>query len=258
MGLSHWNQADVTGLATINSADPADIAWNGVGFDVVVPDYSAVISADSPVTYWKLDETSGTDAIDSSPEEYDGLYIAGFTLDQTPIIRSSSACVYLNGTTGRVVDGGVTPNVPTGSEALTLEVWCRLTFTPVGSDCSPIYLGSTAPTEIGLHMLANANIRLFGGGGVYHDTVDNEIGINETHYLVVTWNGTDSLQLWIDANKIYEGETKANHTATYFEAGGIRGTNTLPWEGYLSDAAVYDYALTPQQITDHYNSGLIS
>lgn len=256
MGLTTWNQADVGALASINSAALNTIAWNGVGFDLETSAYAIEVLSDSPVLYWKLDETSGTDADDVSGNGYDGTYVAGYTQNQSPIVTSSVKSVLLNGSTGRVLDGTAHPLVPTGSEAVTLECWCHLTRTPAGSSNGIIYLGSSAPNEFGVHCLASGNIRLFGNGGTYMDSTGGEVNINETHYIVATWNGSNSVKLWIDAVEIGEDTTTTpSYTGTYVQVGGIRGGATLPFQGYIDEVAVYDYALTQTQIESHYAVG---
>ena len=49
----------------------------------VVPSLAEAINALSPVGYWKLDETSGTTATDSSGNGHDGTYTGTLTLDAT-------------------------------------------------------------------------------------------------------------------------------------------------------------------------------
>lgn len=62
--------------------------------------YSSVILADSPLGYWKLGESSGATAADSSGNARDGTYINSPTLAQTGLIAAESdTCVTFNGTT---------------------------------------------------------------------------------------------------------------------------------------------------------------
>ncbi len=75
--------------------------------------YDAMVEAvPSLLLYWKLDETTGTAAHNSSAggSAYDGGYLGTFTLDAPPIVRGTSGCLELAGT-----GGGGGSSIPPGS-----------------------------------------------------------------------------------------------------------------------------------------------
>src|SRR5712692_4526714 len=67
--------------------------------------YSTVVGSDTPVGYWRLDETSGTSAADSSGAHANPLtYQGGYTLATQPgaITGDADPGVTLNGSTGAI------------------------------------------------------------------------------------------------------------------------------------------------------------
>ena len=60
--------------------------------------YSIEVLADSPLAYWRLDETSGSSPADTSGNGHVGTY-AGASLSQPPLIGNSGTSVLFNNTT---------------------------------------------------------------------------------------------------------------------------------------------------------------
>lgn len=81
--------------------------------------YADVIMSLSPIGYWRLGETSGTVALDSSGNGQNGTYTGGYTLGRPSLISSDSndASVGCNGA------GYVVVNVPAGTYQLVGTTW---------------------------------------------------------------------------------------------------------------------------------------
>src|SRR5213593_1189235 len=92
--------------------------------------YPAVVGSDMPVGYWRLDETSGTAAADSSAGHANPLtYLGGFTLatQQGAINGDGDPGVALNGSTGAVT---ATKATTTTVSNWTLEAWLNPSTLP--------------------------------------------------------------------------------------------------------------------------------
>src|SRR5262249_54513852 len=72
------------------------------------PIYSSVVLADNPIGYWRLGETSGPTAFDSSGLGHNGTYTGGVTLGVPgAIVDDPNTAARFNGSTGYVaVPGG--------------------------------------------------------------------------------------------------------------------------------------------------------
>ena len=83
--------------------------------------YADEVIADSPVAYWKLDETSGTTANDAIGSN-NGTY-AGATLNQPPLINARRSVSFSGSSSGiTIADNDALSFVST---AFTLECWVQ-------------------------------------------------------------------------------------------------------------------------------------
>jgi concanavalin A-like lectin/glucanase superfamily protein len=107
--------------------------------------YSSVVLAKGPVGYWRLGETPGPTALDSSGRGYDGVYLGNPAFGQTGAIAGAlDTAVGFNGPgfmdyveIAEPADGSQAFSQPTSGVGLTVEAWMRpdvLTFTGETSD----------------------------------------------------------------------------------------------------------------------------
>jgi hypothetical protein len=89
--------------------------------------YSTVILGDHPAAYYRLGETSGTTAFDSSGNSHDGTYLGGPTLGLPGALAGDpDTSVQFNGvsyTAGSIVD----TNYSASDVSFTIEGWVRPT-----------------------------------------------------------------------------------------------------------------------------------
>lgn len=90
--------------------------------------YQAEVLADSPVGYWRLDDTSGTAMVDTSGNGRDGTYVNAPTLGNASLLTSGGgSAVGFNGTDERAtVAHDSVFNASVGGD-LTVEMWVKLT-----------------------------------------------------------------------------------------------------------------------------------
>lgn len=103
-------------------------------------DYQSTILADSPLPahWWRLDDTSGTTAVDSGAVgANDGSFVGGYTLNQAGILGNSARpSVALNGSTGYVNVGGNQANLPiqtVTARGTSIELWVKPTACSTGT-----------------------------------------------------------------------------------------------------------------------------
>ncbi|MGH9073698.1 MAG: LamG-like jellyroll fold domain-containing protein, partial [Acidimicrobiales bacterium] len=120
-------------LATSVGAGPASAASNAVvpgtaTCPQVSDAYSSAVLADSPIAYYRLDETSGTTMCDSSSSANNGTYNAsGLTYGAAGALASSSdTAISADGTSsGLVGQSNSDPTGLTGNHGFTLEAWFK-------------------------------------------------------------------------------------------------------------------------------------
>ncbi len=159
----------------------------------------AVPAADQDITTgligdWKLNETSGTMAADSSPAGNDGTYLSGVSL-------ATSAPLPGGGAVGAVFDG-VNDYVAVGNEwefdatgPITVSAWIKVdAFTKPWQ--AILTKGNTAWR---LSRNANSNTVYFGCSGLNPGKVTGTTDVNDGrwHHLVGVYDGS-SLTLYVD------------------------------------------------------------
>lgn len=139
--------------------------------------YSAAVLADSPVGYWRLDETSGTTAADSSGNGYDGTYVNTPTLNQTSAITGNAAVLLARASSERVNLG--TPAALNITGQITLEC---------------LYKPTTFPSSGQIHLLIGHGYNGTNTGYfLYLDGTSSKVIVGSfngsSHFAEVAWAG---------------------------------------------------------------------
>ena len=268
---------------TFNSAD----TWT-------VPTYNYTTETNNlgPYLYWKLDDTTGTTAADSSGNGRTGTYNSSWTknqvgalVDQTPNVaatetnaarpRTSTSCVYTTNT----VAGMATPGPMTYSEV----IWFNTTSTNGGkliglennrigvSDSS----GAGGQYDRMMYMDSNGEI-WFGVWTGAATAIHSVAGLNDGnwHMAAATMSTTSGMSLYIDGNLVATSANTTSETETrtsYWRVGcgnlagwggdwtganapGNTAADNLnyPFNGSLDEATVWFSTLTSSQIAFLY------
>jgi signal peptidase I len=268
---------------TFNSAD----SWS-----VPVYNYTTETNNLGPYLYWKLDDTTGTTAVDSSGNGRTGTYNSTWTkgqvgalTDQTPNLAATetnaagraanTSCVYTTSTTGMA-----TPGPMVYSEV----IWFKTTSTTGGkliglennrTGVSDNSVGIGGQYDRMLYMDPDGVVWF----GVYNNNeivAHSQAGLNDGnwHMAAATMSPTAGMSLYIDGklvgtnpNTVSETETKASYWRV--GCGNLAGwggdwtgpnapTNTetdnlnYPFNGSLDEATVWLSTLTASQIAFLY------
>jgi len=240
--------------------------------------YYDTVMADNPVAYWRLDETTGTQAIDEVSGRI-GDIVGGVTLNQPSGLNNDPANPSMNFRTIAGADGVV--RVPYDAalnpESFSIELWAmadgnadnyRSPFTNRGRLSPP---GSGLSGQRGfLFYASSSNTWQFwmGTGGGWTSATGPAVELGEWVHLVGTFEATSGP----DANGIYtgirsfyvDGQLVASGAADYLPgvnnnfhigAGGDSGVD-YDFYGGVDDVALYGYTLTPDQVAHHHQAGV--
>jgi len=221
--------------------------------------YRDVILGDNPIMYWRLGETSGTIAYDESANHRDASYI------NNPLLGFPGAIA--NDTNTSVGFNGFNQGagwIPTSSYfgAFTVEAWVK------EKQIRPVETFFDTRTETGefsfdfkFDTLAGKELHFDVGDGtkwLSTSGVPFDFKRNVWYYVaaVVTRRGAT---YYVDGSAI--GSVTYSGTPLLFDhAHKVQiGTNTRydseSFDGGIDEVAVYDYALTADQIAAHYATG---
>ncbi len=209
-----------------------------------------------PVAHWKFDKQSGTIAYDTSTSSNDGILTNG------PIRRGGSfckkgACLEFDGTDDYV--SAIDSTSLDLESGVTMEAW--INTSSFANAWQAIVVKGDSVTDI-----ENYALYLHNSGSLYF--VFNVGGRkNLASNVVVTQTDT-----WYHVAATYDGATR-NFFVNGLPAGsssavsgamtsnndyleiGVRDISGLPFNGFIDDVRIYDYARTPAQIAWGYNRG---
>lgn len=273
-------------LATTNAGTLACVVSNAYGAPVtssgvtvtIIPvpanPYSAAILADSPLGYWRLDETSGTvanDYVHGLNGKYNSVTL-GVTPGYSP--NDPDAAAGFGPLFGQPATDSVVSDIPVdfsttavGSSTINFSVEAWVKGPAQTTDAGIVTRGG--PTEQFNLDCGGASpnhafrffVRSIGGGGPFIAAGAGSLD-NNWHYLVgVCDEANGAVKLYVDGALI--STATISTTAGIYTGGppmsiGARvgaGTNyNNQFNGIVDEVAVYSYALTPAKIQAHFNA----
>ena len=231
-------------------------AFPGIGWDQ--------IKASNPVLYWRLGDTAGTIATDSSSAaDNPGTYTGGYTQNQTGALTGDTdKAVLLNGTTG-YVQNAAPNNLPVGASARSVEVWFKTTSATQQNLFSYGSLGANG-NEFSLFIKTATTFFAWGWGtadktftapsafndGAWHQVVETYDGTNITVYLDGVSLGSQAVAL---NTSLAACNTGAGSCFTAGFATPSTDTNSgWPFNGTLDEVAVFPTVLSAGTISAQY------
>jgi len=225
--------------------------------------YKAAVLASGPVAYWRLDETSGTSAADTSGNSNGGTYVGTPTLEVDGVMKdgSGSTSVHFDGSTQYVVVDAVIADM-VGETALTVEAWIRHDSFAGQDAIFGINLLSAGAGDDNIYVLwVQADGTLLWDDDGVSETSTAALSALTAHYVVATRDGSGNLMFYID------GVWDSTHATTPSTPSGSGEAATIGMEydpasaksdyfdGRIDEVAIYTRALDPDEILEHYNIG---
>lgn len=215
--------------------------------------YLDTVLADSPVRYYRLDETSGTTFYDATGSGNNGTLNGGITLGTAGLLTGDTdKAATFNGTSG-YISGNMT-GLPTGASPWSME--CIIKYTGSGSFQGAVSFGTIGTiwtnTRAGLGIDNNGHAYCeFKAGGLATSPVVLSTGVN--HHLVGTYDGTN-VRTYVDGAFIaMSGAATGAITNTGITIGVFIGeTNYL--SGVIDEVAFYSTALSSARVSAHYTA----
>jgi len=217
--------------------------------------YPAAVLADHPAGYWRLNETSGTTAADSSGSAQNGTYQNGITLGQSGPMAGSGAA-HLDGVDDAVSVPSASGGVLNPTAALSVESWVRL---DAYTGNYPRLVSKPGVYELVLYVYPGGEGRL--EWDVYTPTEVSTTTSYAQRLLLHTWYHVAATYDGATARLYVNGVERANRAVS---GSLVQNGNALtlsradrPLAGSLSEVAVYGTALTAAQVQAHYAAGLV-
>ncbi|MEP7019964.1 MAG: LamG domain-containing protein, partial [Pseudonocardiales bacterium] len=215
--------------------------------------YGAAVWKDSPDTYWRVDETSGSTAQDSSGNSADGQYSGGQTLGVTsPVSGSTGTAVTFDGAGSTLAS----KNQIAGPSVYTEELWFKTTTNNGGKliGFGDQQSGNSSSYDRHVYMETSGQLTFGAWTGQTNTTTSaNAYNDGSWHYLVAS-QGSDGMNLYVDGQLVgTNAQTGQQPYNGYWRVGGDTAWNGTTWfDGTIDEVAVYSSVLSPARIAAHY------
>jgi hypothetical protein len=272
--------AKVSNPYTFTTSDPATLNVQARAVTVPATGYAKVVLADDPVAFWRLDEPADSSTAVDAAGSFDGTYVAGagtfaFAVP-TGIPHETNRAVR--------IATGATVQVPYALELnpsgpFTYEGWVQpASLAADGNDYRTVFssmynLGGVGPTGWLLYQQGNNTWAWVPYGGfwanVFLPDTTEVIVANQWYHLALTYDGT-TFTLYVNGvartsgtygGFVQNGDVPTGGAGTYNYTYNGSGPTVLGWRsdagfnpfaGAMDDVAVYNKALTAQQVQTHF------
>lgn len=225
-------------------------------------EYRDVVLEDTPSLYLRLNEASGTLALDSSGNSRNGTYTGSPTLGSSGALRNDAdTAATFSGTGQYVTLGDILDFAATA--AFSLECWVK-----PNNDGAYTYQRlisketSDGSGRQGWTLWRNKSNNNLGFERYLNDasdakTVSNVLPAGAWTHIVATYDGTN-MRLYI--NGVVQGSPQASSKSLVNHGDALRvGSDVYSdsdFGGRIDEVAVYDYALSATRALYHYQAGM--
>jgi RHS repeat-associated protein len=230
---------------------------------LIAGSYSGVVLSDAPMAYWRLDDSSGTSATDSSGNGLAASYAGGVRLVASGALRGDSdSGVAFDGVNDDVKRAPVT----TQTSNVTMEAWIYWTGCCFNFGAGPIlvYNGNSGSNGYGLMISAggggscgvsNQLFVLEGGVTCNADGAGGIVPTNQWVFVAATRSSSGVWTTYVNGVATTSSSSSPAPVAptsgsTSIGASGLGGSNNFA--GRIDEVAVYNTALSAARIEAHY------
>lgn len=222
--------------------------------------YSHAVLNSAPVSYYKLNETSGTTAVDFGSAAQNGTYNAvDLASTETPISSEPSVSASFNGSSSYVDLGNPPAHQITGDQSI--EFWIRPTsFSGRRNPFAKAYGGEGTMTLESAGFI-NYYYGTHGGNASPYQGFSSvtSLGLNSWNHVVLVRDLTHGVLRW------YINGTETATASANFPAATAGPNNTYIGQGYvsriagqMSHVAIYNRALSATEVSTHMQAATTS
>jgi len=216
-----------------------------------VTDYAAAVLADSPVLYWRFEETTGNTATDTSGNGNSGTLMGNASLASTGLVGGSTSAVRMDPPDAAHVES----QSLTGVSVTGIEGWFEIESAP--SVRNLFVLWNSAAARTGITATTDGRIQVYRYKHFYM-TSDNPVSLNEPHHIALWYDAsTNETKFMIDG--VTQQDTRSSNLLNIpnpiLYVGASRW-HSLPVDqrhhGSVDEIAVYNTPVNAQMFQSHF------
>lgn len=240
---------------------------NSIG---IIDNYRSIVIQEYPLAYYRINETTGTVATDSSGNGNAGTY-SNVTLNTASLLANSSASNSgtFNGTTSKL-DSATLPAINTLTGTVTMNGWFKPTSLPSSGNFVELFglIGTTGTTNLlGLRLDSSGNLVAYwyNSSGTISSaaTTTTPIAIN-TIYSITLKVAASVYTVYVNGVSVltgtYSSYTGFNTTVRFRVGAGASASSGYPinyeFTGLISEASIYYRSLGTGVLTTLYSCGI--
>lgn len=220
-----------------------------VATPAVVLTYSDVVLADAPLAYYRLGEPSGTTAVDASANGNDGTY-HNMALGTPGLLAGDADSAITGNGSNSYVDSPLALNPASGP--FSVELWLK----PASFANTRNIVGQRDGTGTGHSVLwAHQTTGVLAatlGGGVEYDS-GAALAVGNVYHVVFTFD-SGTYTFYVNGVAAGSGAATVDPATGGWVIGASKNLVNGP-AGVMDEVAIYDKALTPEQVANHYTAG---
>ena len=219
--------------------------------------YGRSVVTDQPLSFWRLDETSGSTAADSSDNGLDATYVGTVTQGAAGALNGFGRAATFDGASGGVVSTAG----QSGPSRYATELWFSTSTTRGGKliGFGDAQTGNSSSYDKQVY-LTNDGRLIFGVYNGGFDTITSAPHQNDgSWHHVVAMQGPAGMALYLD--DVLVGTNGATSNQGYGGYWRVGGDNLAFWpdqpdsnylDGTIDEVAIYDGPLSAAQVDSHY------
>ena len=229
-----------------------------------LPSYQTVVSADNPKAFLRLNETSGTTAVDSTGNGNSGSYVGDpdgsfYVLGQSGAGPTFGTAVELKPSPSNSTFGSARVQIPNTSSLITatgaFEMWVKMDSLG-GGDSQPTLLNSN-PTDDMFAAIRGTDGRLEFYNGGWQAATSGTFTTGVWHQVVYTYTPSGT-KIYLDTNLVLNTAVlmptpNTSQTLWVGRRFDIQFSN-YGGHGLYDEISFYDHVLTPDQIATHFEA----
>jgi hypothetical protein len=217
--------------------------------------FANAVLADNPIAYWRFGEAAGAGTAADAASGHDGTYFPGVTAGQAGIGGGDTGALF-DGISGSVT----VPNDPElGPDLITMEALVRWdgpnAFQQRILEKSFFTGGEQASYGMSILPTGAVQVEIRSGGAASSHTTLQTLLAGDEAYLVGVYDGS-SVFIYLDGLLLSQTLATPGALQDGLNPLGIgnQSERNRPFNGLIDEVALYDYALSANQIGAHFDA----